>query len=480
MSGGQAPGNQRQSTNTSSAGAGAGSRNAPGQSPPGQSGLPGFMAEMLVEMTGGRPRDSGAGGNSARSGSTPGTRGATSNGPGRQTRPRAGSNPEPRPQPQMPGQQQPPGPERERMLSMLMGLFSQMIAESVTPEQAQAAGIDPENINGYEDFLRLAEMIGPARARYASREAVDAQLPTVRFTRDVAGEETAGDDGVEARDNTAQVRDNAEEGVVLEPLHDADEGDERIERPSEVTSGDSSTSPPPPMLGSTGDSGIPPDTGPSQSQTQTTDSQPQPTRVEWGLRDLMSATKESCTICLDSYAENDELRILRCKHGFHSECIDRWLLNNVNSCPICREPGTIQTQPMAESSGSNEQPFPFANTPFGMIGDHGIVIDIPVMWGSSNNDFPPRNNNRQQGFPGGGPGMGFADLMNAFERATGPQDFQRTAGRGGSGGNGGGGGSAGSRENRGNGRNGPGAPPSMSSHIFRFAYGAPDDMDGVD
>ncbi|KAJ3324524.1 hypothetical protein HDU76_013393 [Blyttiomyces sp. JEL0837] len=212
--------------------------------------------------------------------------------------------------------EQPPVPEREKMLSMLMGLFSQMIA----------VGMDPENINGYDDFVRLAE--SPIW-------------------------EPSGGIGT---------------------VHDADEGDERIESPSEVTSSDNSTSAPPPMAESTG------------ART---------CWFEWSRR--MSATKESCTNCLGLYAENDKLQILRCKHGFRAEI----------------------------------------------------------------NDLIGRSWN------------GIADLMNAFERATGPQEFQRATGRGGSGGNGGGSGSAGSRE--GNWRNGPGVPLSMSSNIFLIW----DDMDGV-
>jgi len=49
----------------------------------------------------------------------------------------------------------------------------------------------------------------------------------------------------------------------------------------------------------------------------------------------------SCTICLHEYKSEDALRKLPCKHSYHLECIDRWLLQ-VNQCPLCRQEAVIK------------------------------------------------------------------------------------------------------------------------------------------
>jgi len=54
---------------------------------------------------------------------------------------------------------------------------------------------------------------------------------------------------------------------------------------------------------------------------------------------LIDESKEICDICLAEYEVGDEVAFSaneKCTHGFHTECIGYWLLQN-DSCPVCRQ-----------------------------------------------------------------------------------------------------------------------------------------------
>lgn len=43
-----------------------------------------------------------------------------------------------------------------------------------------------------------------------------------------------------------------------------------------------------------------------------------------------------CAVCLSAFEEGEEVRKLpRCKHSFHTPCIDMWLYSH-SDCPLCR------------------------------------------------------------------------------------------------------------------------------------------------
>ena len=42
-----------------------------------------------------------------------------------------------------------------------------------------------------------------------------------------------------------------------------------------------------------------------------------------------------CTICIESFKQDDIVCKLSCEHLFHKECISKWLKKS-NSCPNCR------------------------------------------------------------------------------------------------------------------------------------------------
>ncbi|XP_057788769.1 RING-H2 finger protein ATL66 [Salvia miltiorrhiza] len=49
-----------------------------------------------------------------------------------------------------------------------------------------------------------------------------------------------------------------------------------------------------------------------------------------------SMSDGECCICLGIFGDDDKVKVLpRCRHCFHSECVDRWLTTQ-SSCPLCR------------------------------------------------------------------------------------------------------------------------------------------------
>ncbi|KAG6582623.1 Brassinosteroid-responsive RING protein 1, partial [Cucurbita argyrosperma subsp. sororia] len=46
---------------------------------------------------------------------------------------------------------------------------------------------------------------------------------------------------------------------------------------------------------------------------------------------------ECCAVCLCEFQDDEEVRFLKnCKHIFHKECLDGWMIRDQRSCPLCR------------------------------------------------------------------------------------------------------------------------------------------------
>lgn len=63
---------------------------------------------------------------------------------------------------------------------------------------------------------------------------------------------------------------------------------------------------------------------------------------------------ETCVICLDDFAEGEKLRVLPCDHGYHSKCIDPWLVKNKRICPQCRK-RVFDRRPDSSDESADEQ-----------------------------------------------------------------------------------------------------------------------------
>jgi len=46
---------------------------------------------------------------------------------------------------------------------------------------------------------------------------------------------------------------------------------------------------------------------------------------------------ENCAICLEDFKDLERVKILKCEHNFHPDCIDPWLKLYSNKCPLCRD-----------------------------------------------------------------------------------------------------------------------------------------------
>ncbi|KAF9357328.1 hypothetical protein BGX34_009431 [Mortierella sp. NVP85] len=74
-----------------------------------------------------------------------------------------------------------------------------------------------------------------------------------------------------------------------------------------------------------------------------------------GMRNITTlGDGTKCLVCMSDYEEGENLRALKCKHGFHQECIDKWLTTGANKCPICRAAAVVTESetPIAETEGA--------------------------------------------------------------------------------------------------------------------------------
>ncbi|KAJ9419184.1 hypothetical protein QL093DRAFT_2355679 [Fusarium oxysporum] len=49
-----------------------------------------------------------------------------------------------------------------------------------------------------------------------------------------------------------------------------------------------------------------------------------------------SSSAEVCAICIEVLGDQDDVRRLKCKHVFHTSCIDSWFQKHHIDCPLCK------------------------------------------------------------------------------------------------------------------------------------------------
>lgn len=54
--------------------------------------------------------------------------------------------------------------------------------------------------------------------------------------------------------------------------------------------------------------------------------------------DGVDRSGSDCVVCLNLFADGDNVRKLECRHVFHKDCFDGWLDHLNFNCPLCRAP----------------------------------------------------------------------------------------------------------------------------------------------
>jgi len=71
-------------------------------------------------------------------------------------------------------------------------------------------------------------------------------------------------------------------------------------------------------------------------------------------------TQVECAICLDEFVKGDRVRVLPCKHIFHMDEVDEWLIQLKKLCPICKADVTCPPR-LAHSGPVNDSPQSFGS-----------------------------------------------------------------------------------------------------------------------
>jgi hypothetical protein len=80
----------------------------------------------------------------------------------------------------------------------------------------------------------------------------------------------------------------------------------------------------------------------TQSIVDQTNQRTPPYVVHWHRLPLRTSAggpdedENECAVCLSRFEQGDLVRMLPCRHEFHEDCVDKWLLEQDRRCPCCR------------------------------------------------------------------------------------------------------------------------------------------------
>jgi len=70
-------------------------------------------------------------------------------------------------------------------------------------------------------------------------------------------------------------------------------------------------------------------------------------RVKFGEVDIHN---DSCCVCLTDFELDEIISVLPCGHGYHQQCIDTWISDHSDLCPMCKR--SILLEPIHEAGRS--------------------------------------------------------------------------------------------------------------------------------
>lgn len=127
------------------------------------------------------------------------------------------------------------------------------------------------------------------------------------------------------------------------------------------------------------------------------------------------APGQQCRVCLQRYSEGQQVRRLPCRHKFHRDCIDNWLLHQHPTCPVDGTSFSNESieeynkstqrrrhQQLSSTAGSNIQP---AHSPASNSAAQLLALEIPGIGiarlpnSALNNDSSARSEGRLRGQP---------------------------------------------------------------------------------
>lgn len=57
----------------------------------------------------------------------------------------------------------------------------------------------------------------------------------------------------------------------------------------------------------------------------------------WGTPEAANVKESTCLVCQEDWADGEKLAALPCGHVFHDHCVQQWLREYSNKCPVCKE-----------------------------------------------------------------------------------------------------------------------------------------------